>query len=63
MTWDLNTQVIAFYVNGKLQSREEGHGKSDVTTISLGINWRMMTQVMVVTLISISDVRTDNLMI
>lgn len=36
MTWDLNTQVIAFYVNGKLQSREEGHGKSDVTTISLG---------------------------
>ena len=36
LTWDLNTQVIAFYVNGKLQSREEGHGKSDVTTISLG---------------------------
>ncbi|WP_294557112.1 DUF1735 and LamG domain-containing protein [uncultured Bacteroides sp.] len=36
LTWDLETQVIAFYVNGKLQGREEGHGKSDVTAISLG---------------------------
>lgn len=36
LTWDLKTQIIAFYVNGKLQSTEGGHGKSDVTTISLG---------------------------
>lgn len=36
LTWDIETQVIAFYVNGKLQRRESGHGSSELTAINLG---------------------------
>lgn len=36
LTWDLATQTIAFYVNGKLQSIDTAHGNSDITSISLG---------------------------
>lgn len=36
LTWDLAAQTIAFYVNGKLQSIDTAHGKSDITSISLG---------------------------
>ena len=36
LTWDLANTTIAFYVNGQLQSISNVHGKSDLTTISLG---------------------------
>jgi len=36
LTWDLAATTIAFYVNGQLQSISTGHGKSDLTSISLG---------------------------
>lgn len=36
LTWDLTTSTIAFYVNGQLQSISNSHGKSDLTSISLG---------------------------
>lgn len=36
LTWDLATTTIAFYVNGQLQSISDSHGKSDLTSISLG---------------------------
>ncbi|MDC7136574.1 DUF1735 and LamG domain-containing protein [Bacteroides zhangwenhongii] len=36
LTWDLATTTIAYYVNGQLQSISTSHGKSDLTSISLG---------------------------
>ncbi|WP_333698433.1 DUF1735 and LamG domain-containing protein [Bacteroides congonensis] len=36
LTWDLATTTIAYYVNGQLQSISTKHGKSDLTSISLG---------------------------
>ena len=36
LTWDIATATIAFYVNGQLQSISTSHGKSDLTSISLG---------------------------
>ena len=36
LTWDLATATIAYYVNGQLQSISTSHGKSDLTSISLG---------------------------
>lgn len=36
LTWDLASATIAFYVDGKLQSISNSHGKSDLTSISLG---------------------------
>ena len=36
LTWDLATKTIAYYVNGQLQSISTNHGKSDLTSISLG---------------------------
>ena len=36
LTWDLANTTIAIYVNGQLQSISNVHGKSDLTTISLG---------------------------
>ena len=36
LTWDLANATIAFYVNGQLQSISNAHGKSDLTSISLG---------------------------
>lgn len=36
LTWDLANATIAFYVNGQLQSISTSHGKSDLTSISLG---------------------------
>jgi hypothetical protein len=36
LTWDLATTTIAYYVNGQLQNISTSHGKSDLTSISLG---------------------------
>lgn len=36
LTWDLAAKTICFYVNGQLQHMDTNHGKSDLTTISLG---------------------------
>lgn len=36
LTWDLASSTICFYVDGELQSISTAHGKSDLTSISLG---------------------------
>ena len=36
LTWDIPSQTICFYVDGELQSISTAHGKSDLTSISLG---------------------------
>lgn len=36
LTWAIATATIAFYVTGQLQSISTSHGKSDLTSISLG---------------------------
>lgn len=36
LTWDIASATICFYVNGELQSISTAHGKSDITSISLG---------------------------